>query len=109
MNSMAQKLITKEIEKLLPAIGTTSELEARDVKVPLKLFNPCAAGTWYVTEADLATGEAFGYAEITDGELGYFDLNEIASVKLRFGLRIERDIHWDPNTTLKQVMDGDRR
>ena len=104
-----QKLITKDIARRLPKIGATSDLDASAVKVPLKLFNPCGAGTWYITEANTDTGEAFGYARIFEGELGYIDLNELRALRLPCQMRIERDIFWDPDTTLKQVMDGERR
>lgn len=49
----------------------------------------------------------FGYAKITDGELGYFSLDELASIKAPpFGLGIERDLYWDDKTTLQDVIDG---
>ena len=98
------KLITKAIAKMLPKIGTTDGKHPSKVKVPLKLFNPTGAGTWYITEANLDTGEAFGYCMIHEGELGYVDLNELASFRGRMGLGIERDLHWDENTTLEDVI-----
>lgn len=104
------KLVTKAIEKLLPEIGSTSELEAHQIKVPLKIFNPSGAGSWFITEANVVTGEAFGYVTgLAEDELGYIDLNELATVKGRFGLGMERDIHWDPETTLAEVMEGTKR
>lgn len=101
------KLITKEIAKTLPALYANEEKEAKDVKVPLKLFNPCGPGTWYITEMDPETGTMFGFAEIGDpdcAELGYVSLQELESLRLPFGLKIERDLHWDPSTTLEEVM-----
>ena len=50
----------------------------------------------------------FGWATLGDpqnAELGYFSLDELESVRGRFGLKIERDLHWDDTTTLKTVMD----
>jgi len=96
-------LLTEEIRKKLPEIGETSELKREEVKVPLKLFNPCGSWTWYVTEFD---GEDlfFGYVDGDFPELGYFSLRELEGVTLPFGLKIERDMHWNDNTTLAEVM-----
>jgi hypothetical protein len=73
--------------------------------VPVKFFNPVGAGTWYATEFSPEDRLFFGYCHITDGELGYFSLDELESIRLPFGLRVERDVHWDGETTLKDVMD----
>lgn len=63
--------------------------------VPLvKLFNPMGAATWLATELDADCDTLFGLADLGFGcpELGSFSLSEIASVRLPFGLRIERDL-----------------
>lgn len=59
----------------------------------LKLFNPVGAATWLATELDADGDVLFGLADLGFGcpELGYFSLSEIASVRLPFGLFIERD------------------
>jgi len=44
------KILTKAILNKLPRIGSTSEMDSKDVKVPLKIFNPYGNGTWYITE-----------------------------------------------------------
>lgn len=98
------KLLTKAIEKALPVLGSTSNLRPEQVKVVAKFFNPSGAGTWYATEYDPQERMFFGYAKIQEGELGYFSLDELQSLRGRFGLGIERDIHWNPETTLAQVM-----
>lgn len=105
------KLLTQAILKKLPALYTNEDKPAAEVKIPVKFFNPMGAGTWYATEYDPEQRLAFGYAVIFagEGELGYFSLNELEAVRLPFGLKIERDLHWDPNTTLKAVMDQERR
>ena len=95
------KLITKEILKLLPPLYSTSELESSEIKVPLKLFNPVGTGTWYITEYDKEKKIAFG---CSNRELGYISITELESVTLKYGLKIERDLYWDKNTTLKEVM-----
>jgi hypothetical protein len=101
--------MTKAIERLCPAIGTTDGKPAAERKVPAKFFNPTGAGTWYVLEYDPAERLCFGLAHITDEELGYFGLAELEAVRGRFGLGIERDIHWDPATTLADVQEGRTR
>lgn len=100
------KLLTKAIEKKLPALRSTDGKDPSTVKVPLKLFNPAGAGTWYAVEYDPVDRIFFGFAEIFPGcgELGSFSLDELASFRGRFGLGIERDLHWDSNTTLAEVL-----
>jgi hypothetical protein len=78
----------------MPAVGATEGQD--DPLVRVKLFNPAGAWTWYLIEADPETGEAFGFVDGFEPELGYIDLNELADQRLRFGLYIERDIHWTP-------------
>lgn len=59
----------------------------------LKLFNPLGAATWLATELDEDGDVLFGLADLGFAcpELGSFSLSEIASVRLPFGLSIERD------------------
>ncbi len=96
--------LTPEILALLPPIYANEGKSPEETKVPLKLFNPCGAGTRFITELDPKTKEAFGYTIISDGELGCIDLNELEECKGPLGLGIEWDPHWDPNTTLAQVI-----
>lgn len=58
----------------------------------LRLFNPIGSATWLATEID-EDGVLFGLADLGFGspELGYFSLKELQSVRLPFGLSIERD------------------
>ena len=96
---------TKAIAQAMPFIGATASMEAAETPVIVKLFNPQGAGSWYIVEANLETGEAFGYADLGNGtpELGYMDLNEMRAYKGRFGLPLERD-EWFAPTTLAAVM-----
>lgn len=101
------KLMTKEIASRMPGIGSTDGADQSSVKVPLKLFDPCGRLTYYATEFD-GVDTLFGYMVSPLGpdcdELGYASLDELSTVRNRFGLGIERDIHWDPETTLATVM-----
>lgn len=60
----------------------------------LKLFNPIGAATWLATELDADDDTLFGLADLGFGcpEVGSFSLREIASVRLPYGLGIERDL-----------------
>ena len=64
----------------------------------VKFFNPVGAATWLATELDSDGDTLFGLADLGFGspELGSFSLSEIASVRLRFGLTIELDLHFAP-------------
>lgn len=84
------KLITKEIDSKLTAAGDRSN------KIICKFFNPCGAGTWLITGRDPEEKDIlWGAADIGFGcvEFGTISLSELENVKLRFGLKIERDLH----------------
>jgi len=59
-----------------------------------KLFSPVGAATWLATELGEDGDTLFGLADLGFGcpELGSFSLSELASVRLPFGLGIERDL-----------------
>jgi len=104
-----QMLITKAISKQLPPLYTNENKKDEDIKVPLKLFNPCGRGTWYITEYNPEEELGFGWCDLGEPELGYVSLAELRAIRIKpFGLGIERDAHWNPNTTLAQVKSGER-
>jgi hypothetical protein len=82
-----------------------------DFRPVVKLFNPCGAATWLLSELDEDGDTAFGLCDLGMGEpeLGYVSLEELASVKLRFGLYIERDNHFTANKTLGEYAAEARR
>jgi len=90
------KLITKEIWKKLPALGTTDGKQDDQVTVHVKMFTPDAGATWFITEADPVTGRLFGLCDLGLGfpEIGYVMLSEIEAVRGKLGLPVERDLHW---------------
>ncbi|MGV0821232.1 DUF2958 domain-containing protein, partial [Martelella sp. AMO21009] len=57
-------------------------------------FNPVGAATWLITEMEADSDTLFGLADLGFGcpELGSCSLAELTSVRLAFGLGIERDI-----------------
>lgn len=91
-------LLTPELHAALRAndAAAAAGLEDYDPVPVLKLFNPCGAATWLVTELQEDDDTLFGLADLGFGtpELGYFSLSEIASVRLPLGLFIERDLHF---------------
>jgi hypothetical protein len=99
-------LLSKEILNSLPPIGSTKEIKAKDVKVKLKLFTPDAQCSWYITEYDgddLFYG--FGtYGDESCAELGYMSKSELENLRGSMRLPVERDLCWDSNTSLEQVM-----
>lgn len=109
-----QKLITKEIDRQLLANGARSARgeDTSDVKPPLKLFNPCGAATWLISERDPGDPDIlFGLCDLGFGtpELGSLSLSELAAIRLPFGLKIERDIHFEPSMTLAEYADEARK
>lgn len=59
----------------------------------VKFFNPLGAGTWLATELYSDDDTLFGLADLGFGcpEMGVFSLMEVQSVRLPYGMRIERD------------------
>lgn len=91
------KLINKEIIKRFKEYPLYSQDgKGMDSVVLVKYFNPCGAGTWYITEAEeQPDGDwlLFGYCHIQCFEWGYVLLSELENLKLPFGLTIERDLY----------------
>jgi hypothetical protein len=84
-------LLTPQIHARLLANGLKPDVDHAPV---VKLFNPVGAATWLASELDEDGDTLFGLADLSFGcpELGSFSLSEITSVRLPFGLGIERDI-----------------
>ena len=102
------KLMTKEIEKKFEKYPLCSqEGKMENSIVVVKYFNPCGSGTWLITEGEkLENGDwlLFGYCHIYDWEWGEVLLSDLENINLPFGLRIERDLHLDENTTVGRLI-----
>lgn len=71
--------------------------EGFDPSPVVKLFTPDAGATWLLTEIDPDDDDhAFGLCDLGLGfpELGYVSLAELATVRGRLGLPVERDLHF---------------
>lgn len=101
-------LITKEIEKAFEKQGSTAEMDMDEIKIICKLFNPVGAETWYLYEKeDSDVYWCFvNLGDPTYAECGTVSLNELKSLTLPLGLKIERDRHFPIGKyTLKEVYD----
>ena len=102
------KLLTETQRELLLANGRISDQDHPPV---VKFFNPCGAATWLCSELGPEDGDTlFGLSDHGLGfpELGYFSLAEITAIRLPFGLRIERDLHFQPKYPLSAYAEAAR-
>lgn len=88
------KLIPNELLNQIPKLYETEE--QNDPIVYLKLF--IDGWTWYITEFSIDKNICFGYviSPFCSGELGYFSLKEIKSIKGSLGIGVERDLEFKP-------------
>ncbi len=111
------KLLTKEIRTKLEANAATSEnahlmpevhIDHRPV---VKLFDPCGAATWLLTE--LYPGDpdiAFGLCDLGHGspELGSVSITELEAITGPLGIGIERDRYFEAEMTISQYAEAAR-
>jgi Protein of unknown function (DUF2958) len=96
------KMMTKAVEARIPALY--SQEKNPDPTIQVKFFTPWTNWTWYATEGQKQEDGDwlfFGYVVGQEKELGYFTLSELMSVRGPFGLKIERDMHFDPTPLSK--------
>jgi Protein of unknown function (DUF2958) len=110
-------LLTEDLRAQLRA-NAVAQREAQQRGMPepdpvpvVKFFNPMGAATWLVTEIEADGDTLFGLADLGFGcpELGSFSLAEIASVRLAFGLGIERDLGFESSDPLSVWAETARR
>jgi hypothetical protein len=104
-------LLTQRLRARLRANADRADGLDRDPVPVVKFFNPCGAATWLATELDADGDTLFGLADLDFGcpELGSFSLSEIASVRVAFGLGIERDLHFSTVHRLSEWAEAARR
>lgn len=88
------KLMTKELEKRLPMIGETDGNPDKYAQV--KFFTPDANWAWYAIEYDPKHRMFFGWVDGIEPEYGYFSLDELEQTRGPLGLKIERDVFFEP-------------
>ena len=109
------KLLTPELEaRLRENTAARYDALARGEREPdplpvVRFFSPVGAATWLATEID-EDGILFGLADLGFGcpELGSFALAELETVRLPFGLGIERDLLFEPEHPLSVYAEAAR-
>ena len=88
------ELIPQEIKNKIPKLYETEEQNAPIAYIKVFLEN----WTWFITEISIDKNICFGYviSPFCSGELGYFSLEEIKSIKGSFGIGVERDLSFKP-------------
>jgi hypothetical protein len=101
-----QMILDIQRDQMIANWREREETGKEDFKPVVKLFNPCGAATWLLTEIDPDENErAFGLCDLGMGspELGYVWLAELREIKLMGGaLYIERDEHFDADKMLSE-------
>lgn len=107
------KLTTAAILTKFERSNAGADLVARKAgEILVKYFDPCGRYTLYVLEAEKGEYEhgtdwrLYGYCvspqEEAYDEYGYIMLSELQAVRGRFGLGIERDLHF--SGTIEEVL-----
>ena len=85
------KLLTAELKKKLTKAGYAN------MKPICKLFTPWGRATWLLT--GMEDGILYGYADLGMGCVewgGIESVEGLEAVRGPFGMRIERDLYWEP-------------
>lgn len=89
-------------------LPSTDEAAAMvDPMCRVKLFGG-GSWTWFIAGFDPETGMAFGVTKGWETEIGDVDLNEIKTLRIAFGLPVERDLHWTPQSVQQLMSEGTR-
>jgi hypothetical protein len=92
------ELLSVELRKTLPPLYSPESCSTPIAHV--KLFTPDSSFTWYVTEgAEQEDGDWLLFRLVIglEEEWGYSLLSELASVRGRLGLAVERDLWFQPS------------
>lgn len=92
------KLLTKELERKIPALYSTEEVPEEEKMIVCKFFAIGSGWTWYVTEGERQRNDYIFYGLVVghEKEWGYFSLRELQSIGWHGIPGIERDLHFDP-------------
>jgi hypothetical protein len=90
-----------------PVRGTDAEIDLWPV---VKLFTPDAQCTWLLTEIEPDTGDGIAWRLCDLGmgfpEFGTVSLAELAALRGRLGLPVERDLHWTAKGPISAYIDA---
>jgi hypothetical protein len=87
------KLLTAALTNKLLRNGANRDQDHAPV---VNFFNPVGSATWLISEMDPDNHDwLFGLCDLgmQSPELGTVSLQELESIKLKWGLKIERDLH----------------
>jgi hypothetical protein len=93
------KAITEKAQKQYPLGSDMNQ------KVVAKFFDPCGSWGWYVMNQDPNDPDyLWGIVKGNEVEMGSFSLSELESIERPFGLKLERDLHFQ-EMTAQEVWD----
>jgi len=89
------ELFTKEIEaKAQVQYKYGADMEKQVIVA--KFFNPAGAGTWYLMNQDPNDSDyCWGVVDLFEVEVGSFSKSELENFRGKYGLSIERDLHFE--------------
>lgn len=103
------KLITAQLARELPAIGSTSESTEEQMFVRAKFFSIVSPATWLIFEYDPVEEIVFCYADLFGqgrqggAELGYTSVRELESLHWGPVQIVERDLFFTPMPFLECI------
>jgi hypothetical protein len=101
------KLLTKSIAKKLPKLNGSAPDPIDQRKVPLKYFQPDGTFRWYVLAYDSKVQEFYGLVTshvCPQGELEYFSLRFLKTIRGEMGMPVEIDLNWDSSKTIGDIL-----
>ena len=93
------KLVTKKIEERFKKFPLYSQDgKGKQALCLAKFFLCLGAWTWYILEANVDEGIAYGIviSQNGEGEYSYINLSELQGLRTRMGLTVERDLFFEP-------------
>ena len=92
------EFVTSGMLETIPDVYGQEDNPMADKMVYAHFFS--SNGDWYITEMDKEEGLAFGHCDLGMGypEFGYVSLKELEETRGRFGVAVERDLHFEPKT-----------
>jgi len=93
------KLLTKAIERTIPALYSTEEVEIQDKTIVCKFFALGSGWTWYVVEGERQEDGDYLFFGLVHGheeEWGYFSLGQLELIKWHGIPGVERDLYFNP-------------